>query len=157
MNSVQLNDRCGIYGDHDDRDIVIVYAWQKVFRDGLAPHLSTPALIALQRALENDDPCLLQGQTTSPPPLQAVQEWPVEGACSLGFCGWQGEGLETVGEVEEYFARVCYEADCCLEEAGAVRYFINWYDETPRDEMRRNLLAEVNTESATRQGTPPVA
>jgi hypothetical protein len=75
----------------------------------------------------------------------------------LGFCGWQGEGLGTVGEVEEYFARVCYEADCNLGEAGAVRYFINWYDETPRDEMRRNLLAEVNTESATRQGTPLVA
>jgi hypothetical protein len=68
----------------------------------------------------------------------------------LGYCGWQGEGLETVGEVEEYFARVCYEADCCLEEAGAVRFFLNWFDETPRDAMRAQLLAELNRSLAQR-------
>jgi hypothetical protein len=151
MSSVLLNDRCGIYGDFDDSDIVIVHAWQKVFRVGIAPQLSTPALIALAKALENDDPRLLQGQTTSPPPLQAVQEWPVEGACSLGFCGWQGEGLQTVGEVEEYFAHVCYEADCRLNEPGAVRFFLNWFDETPRDTMRQQLAAEIARILAQRQ------
>ena len=151
MNSVQLNDRCGIYGDQDDRDIVIVQAWQKVFRDGIAPQLCTPALGALQKALENDDPRLLQGAPTSPPPLQAVQEWPVEAACSLGYCGWQGEGLETVGQVEEYFARVCYEADCSLGEPAAVRWFLNWFDETPRATMRQQLAAEIARVLAQRQ------
>jgi hypothetical protein len=42
MTSVQLNDRCGISGDHDDRDIVIVQTWQKVFGDGLAPISAHP-------------------------------------------------------------------------------------------------------------------
>jgi hypothetical protein len=120
MANVQLSEKCGIHGDFDDSDIVIVHTWQQVFRDGIAPHLSTPALIALKRALESDDPRLLQGATTSPPPLQCVQEWPVEGTCGWGYCGWQGEGLETVGQVEEFFARVCYEADCSLNEPGAV-------------------------------------
>ena len=64
MANVQLSEKCGIYGDFDDSDIVIVHAWQKVFRVGIAPQLSTPALIALKRALESDDPRLLQGETT---------------------------------------------------------------------------------------------
>jgi hypothetical protein len=64
MANVQLSEKCGIHGDFDDSDIVIVHAWQKVFRVGIAPQLSTPALIALKRALESDDPRLLQGETT---------------------------------------------------------------------------------------------
>ncbi len=47
----------------------------------------------------SDDPRLTQGSTTTPP-LMCVQDWPVEAACVLGFCGWQGDGLETVAEVE---------------------------------------------------------
>jgi hypothetical protein len=72
-----------------------------------------------------------------------VQDWPVEAACALGYCGWQGERLETVGQVEEFFARCCFEADQRLGEAAACRWFLNWFDDTPRDEMRRELLAEV--------------
>src|SRR5436309_3373899 len=86
-------------------------SWRKVWREGLLPQLSTAGLDALRRGLRADDPRLLQGATTSPPPLQCVSEWPVEGACVLGYCGWQGDGLETVAEVEEFFARMCAEAD----------------------------------------------
>jgi hypothetical protein len=118
-------------------------SWRKVWRDGLAPLISTEALEALRKALANDDVRLLQGATTTPPPLQCVQDWPVEAACVLGFCGWQGEGLETVAEVEEYFARLCYEVDLRLGEPAACRWFLNWFDETPRDEMRRLLLSEL--------------
>ena len=58
--------------------------------------------------------------------------------------------METVGEVEETFARVCFEADQRLGEPAAVRYFLNWYDDTPRDEMRKQLLAEVERALADR-------
>jgi hypothetical protein len=119
-------------------------SWRKVWREGLAPQLSVAALEALRDGLLNDDPQLLQGATTTPPPLQCVQDWPVEAACVLGYCGWQGDGLETVAEVEEFFAQACYEADQRLGEPAACRWFLNWYDDTPRDEMRRLLLAEVN-------------
>jgi hypothetical protein len=118
-------------------------SWQKVWREGLAPLVSTAGLEALRTALVNDDARLLQGATTTPPPLQCVQDWPVEAACALGYCGWQGEGLESVAEVEEYFARLCFEVDQRLGEPAACRWFLNWFDETPRDEMRRLLLAEV--------------
>ncbi len=113
--------------------------------------LSTAGLEALQRALNEDDPRLQQGATTTPPPLACVQDWPVEAACAIGYCGWQGDGLETVGEVEEFFARICFEVDQRLGEPAACRWFLNWYDETPREEMRRELLAEVNRTIAQRR------
>jgi hypothetical protein len=125
-------------------------SWRKVWRDGLAPHLSTAGLEALRRALLADDSRLVQGATTVPPPLMCVQDWPVEAACVLGYCGWQGDGLETVGEVEEYFARMCFEADKALGEPTACRWFLNWFDECPRAEARQDLLAEVNRTLAQR-------
>jgi hypothetical protein len=118
-------------------------SWQHVWRNGLAPLLSRESLDALHAALVSDDPRLLQGVTTSPPPLPSVADWPVEGACAIGFCGWQGDGLVTVGEVEDYFARLCHEADNLLGEPAGCRWFLNWFDETPREEMRRLLLIEV--------------
>jgi hypothetical protein len=119
-------------------------AWQKIFREAIAPQLSTRALVALKKALAVDDPALIQGATTEPPPLSAVQDWPVEAACAVAFAGWQGEGLATVGEVEDFFARICFGADQALGEPAGCRWFLNWFDETPRDHMRQELLAEIN-------------
>ena len=127
-------------------------SWRKVWREGLAPLLSTEGLDALSRALTSDDPRLLQGATTTPPPLQCVQDWPVEAACGLGYCGWQGEGLESVAEVEEFFARMCFEIDRNLGEPAGCRWFLNWFDETPREEMRHLLLAEIKRTLAERRG-----
>lgn len=130
-------------------------SWRIVWRDGFVPVLSTAGLTALRDALRGDDPRLVQGATTTPPPLMCVQDWPVEAADALGYCGWQGEGLETVGQVEEYFARCCFEADQRLGEPAACRWFLNWYDDTPRDEVRRELLAEVELALAERVPVAP--
>src|SRR4051812_30331013 len=126
-------------------------SWRKVWREGVEPLLTTDGLKALRQALRNDDARLVQGATTTPPPLMCVQDWPVEAACALGLCGWLGDGLETVGEVEEFFARMCFEVDQRLGEPAACRWFLNWYDETPRDAMRAELLSEVNLALAQRQ------
>src|SRR5437868_1687903 len=91
-------------------------SWRKVWREGVVPLLSTDGLEALRHGLLADDTRLVQGATTTPPPLPSVQDWPVEAACALGYCGWQGEGLETVAEVEEFFARMCFEIDQRLGE-----------------------------------------
>lgn len=124
--------------------------WRKVWREGIAPSLSTTGLTALRRALQVDDDRLLQGATTSPPPLMAVQEWPVEACCVIGYCAWQGEGLDTIGEVEEFFAQTCREADERLGEPAICRHFLNWYDDTPRAAMRFALLEEVQRTLAER-------
>ena len=128
-------------------------SWRNVWRDGLAPVLSTAGLLALRDAVVRNDDRLMQGATTTPPPLQCVQDWPVEAACGVGYCGWQGEALETVVEVEEYFAKVCHEVDQRLGEPAGCRWFLNWFDETPRDQMRRELLTEINRSLAQRTPT----
>lgn len=125
-------------------------SWRNVWRKGVAPLLSVESLESLRQGLVNDDPRLLQGATTSPPPLQCVQDWPVEAACALGYCGWQGDGLETVAEVEEFFARMCFEIDQQMGEPAACRWFLNWFDDTPREEMRIELLVEVQKALAER-------
>lgn len=121
-------------------------SWRTVWREGFAPALSVTGLSALHSALADDDSRLTQGSTTTPPPLMCVQDWPVEAACALGYCGWQGEHLDTVGEVEEYFARCCFEADQRLGEPAACRWFLNWFDDTPRELMIEELLGEVRRE-----------
>jgi len=118
-------------------------SWRMVWREGFAPEFSTAGLEALWHALRSDDPRLMQGASTSPPPLSCHHDDAINGCCSIGWCGFQGENLETVGEVEEYFARACFEADQRLGEAGASRWFLNWYDDAPRTAMRLELQAEV--------------
>ena len=125
-------------------------SWRMVWRNGFAPILSTTGLQSLRDALRSDDMRLVQGTTTTPPPLMCVQDWPVEAACALGFCGWQGDGLEAVGQVEEHFAKCCFEADERLGEPAACRWFLNWFDDTPRSEMLKELLEEVELALAER-------
>ena len=124
----------------------MVESWRSVWRNGFAPVLSGNGLKALAVALESDDRRLVQGLTTTPPPLMYTQGWPVEAADAIAFCGWQGDGLATVGEVHEFFAKACFDADQLLGKHSECRWFLNWYDDTPRDEMRRELLAEVQRE-----------
>lgn len=118
-------------------------SWRTVWRDGFVPVLSNNGLKALAAALKDDDQRLIQGATTTPPPLMCVQDWPVEAACPIGFCGWQGHDLDTVGQVEGFFARACYECDQRLGEPAACRWWLNWWDDTPRNEAIHSLLEEV--------------
>src|SRR5947209_4873826 len=99
-------------------------AWRTVWRAGIGPQLSASALAALWQALLTDDPALIQGQTTQPPPVQSCQHEPVCGACLIGYAGWIGDGLRTVAEVEEFFANVCFEAGALLGEPSAARYLL---------------------------------
>lgn len=126
-------------------------SWRHSLRNGFAPHMSTEALRACLDALERDEPRLLQGATTTPPPLQCVQDWPVEAACLIGYGGWKGDRLETVGLVEEYFARMCFAADESLGEPAGCRWLLNAFDDWPREEMRANLIPEIKAILAERE------
>lgn len=131
--------------------------WRKAWRRGLAPLLPTKGLEALAKALAEDDPRLLQGATTDPPPLECVQDMKVAAACAVGFCGWQGQGLETVIEVSEFFANTTFASTQTLGSCAETCQFLNWFDETPRAEMRRELLPEVWETLARRRAADIVA
>lgn len=124
-------------------------AWQKTWREGFAPQLDMAQLSTLREALVNNDPRLIQGTTTSPPAMMCVQDWPTEAACALGLCAaklFGGLGTAKIRDVEEQFALMCASADVRLNEAAACRYFLNFFDQTPRDRMRGLLLAEIDLE-----------
>src|SRR5262249_25482250 len=99
-------------------------------------------------------PELIQGQTALPlwpcPP-----DWPAEGACLIGYAGWRGEGLQSVGEVNEFFAEMCTAIDGLMHEPGGCRHLMNAYDVWPREEMIRELLPEIEREQARRKGPCP--
>lgn len=133
----------------------VTEAWRRAWREGVAPSLSTAGLEALAAGLRDDDPALVQGATTVPPPLLAVQDWPCEGACAVGYAAWKGDGDDTVGAVEEAFARVVFDAGGLLRDPSGARGFLNWFDDTPRDAMRAELLAEVELALAERREAVP--
>jgi hypothetical protein len=124
--------------------------WRHCWRVGFAAQFSDSGLVALRRALAEDDPKLIQNGTTTPPPLQCVFDWPPEGACPVGYAGWRGDGLETVGEVENYFGAVYCQAAIRLRDTAAPAALLNAIDGWPRSEMLRNLLEEVDRELAIR-------
>jgi hypothetical protein len=126
-------------------------AWRRTFRDGVAPQFSVSGLRALRQALEDDDPALIQGDTCTPPPLHECADWPVEAACLVGYASWKGDGVNRVGDLEEEFARICAGINLALDEPAGCRHLLNWFDDMPRDEMRKQLLPEVERALATRE------
>lgn len=118
-------------------------SWRRTWRQGVAPLLSTRALEALYEGLKSNDTALCQGQTTSPPCIPALSSFSPDACCAIGYCGWKGEELETVNEIDQFFARMCFEIDERMGEKAACRYFLNWFDGTPRLEMIHELLGEV--------------
>lgn len=112
--------------------------WRRVWRVGFAPGLSTPGLRALRDGLAIDDPAIAQGASVSP------AEGEVASTCAVGYCAWRGDDCRMAAEVEAHFIRACLAADTRLGCAGASRWFLNWFDDGPRDVVFRCLLAEVD-------------
>jgi len=117
--------------------------WREVFRDGLAPTLTTSQLQALAVGLRTDDPALVQGATTCPPALHSVREWPCQGGCLISYAGWKADGIETVGGVDEFFNQTCKSIFDRTNLYSASRALVNWFDDNPRAEVFRELLPEV--------------
>jgi hypothetical protein len=125
-------------------------AWRVAWR-AFAAGLTLEQLDAIEHGLVSDDPALVQGATTTPPPLQCVLDWQCEGACLIGYAGWKGSGIGTVGEVEDFFADRCHAADQAMGEPAGCRHLLNAFDDWPRDEMIANLLPEVRRAIAERE------
>jgi hypothetical protein len=122
-----------------------VETWRRILREGLLRSLADDELQALRRGLADEDPALLQGMMTLPPPLECVNDWAVEGADLLAYPAWRGRGLKTVREVEEAAWALCSAIDARLGE-GAAKELLAWYDGTPRADVLAVLLGEVERE-----------
>lgn len=68
----------------------------------------------------------------------------VEEACFIGYAGWQGEGLQSVVEVVDFFDRLCDRIGHKLGDYCGAGRFLDWFDKTPRQEMRYEMIKEVD-------------
>jgi len=121
-------------------------AYEKVFKKGFAPGISTNGLLALLQALEADSPDLIRGGTLLPVPYILRLDDPVEAACAIGYCGWKGEGLNTVNDVEHYFGNQCSNASQRMGQELSSGWFLNWWDDNPREVVvpkLRDMVVEV--------------
>jgi hypothetical protein len=120
--------------------------WRYIFRRGFAPLLSNSALNALQDGLKQDDPALVQGCVVFPKPMPGFWELPAAAVGLLAYVGREGEGLFSVFEVSEFHDRLKEAAAQKLGQMEAATLFLDWFDKTPRDIMRKNLLQETHLE-----------
>jgi hypothetical protein len=86
-----------------------------------------------------------------------MADWPCEGGCLISYPFAFEEESEpdqqstrTVADTMEFFARVCFACDQAMGEPAAVHWLLNWFDESPRDEMWALLLPEVELALARR-------
>lgn len=128
-------------GNHD---LPMVERWRLVWRRGIAPQMPSVALRVLEAALVSDASEIIQGHTCYPPPvLPRFAAEVVIAADPIAYMAWRGLQCRTVGEVEEWMVRTDTACDVAMAEPGALRHLHNFIDDTPREEMRRELLAEV--------------
>jgi hypothetical protein len=121
--------------------------------------LTAAGLERLRGALERDDKRVIQGNTMRPQVLQCTFNDPVEACCPLCWALLDTKSQPhyvSVGPLEERFADALLKASDKLGWPMAAQVFLSWVDEAPRDEMRRQLIAEVNRELARRaaEATP---
>jgi len=109
-------------------------AWEQVWW-AVEPSLPLAGLEALETALADDDPALVQGCT--------VYGRPTKMACLIAYAVWQGLGLTDPDDVEQAFGRVLFEADERLGECGGTRWLLTPWDAWPRKEAFAALLPLV--------------
>jgi hypothetical protein len=83
--------------------------------------------------------------------MECVLDWPAVGRCPICWLACRQSGAERVGEAEERFAVACFRADELLGQPAGCRYFLNWVDDSPREEMRRGLIEEIDRVLAERR------
>ena len=121
-----------------------VKPWQKVWRKGIAPQLSTEDLCELRGGLKRDDRCLIQGSIAGTTTGDASRSMLCEMACAIGYIGWRSRDIRTISGVEEYFAAVSNSASLLLGDPNAMMYFLSWFDQSPRKSVRSSLLEEID-------------
>jgi hypothetical protein len=118
--------------------------WREAWED-LEPHLSTPVLSAMLAGLESNDARIVQGVTHQPSLARAPSNAPPECGCLVAFGLWVGEGLETIGQIDQRFSQVNRAVPTAYRVFGA-------FDASQSiEEARRLFLPVVRAAVARRQ------
>ena len=119
--------------------------WREVWRENIVPQLNTKGLEALRLALLTDDPRLIQRYVVKGVSgvINKTVFNDIVGACAVGYAEWHGKDLTNCYDVVQAYLSVL----CKPPIVG----FTPWFDMTPRQEMRKALLPEVNLALAQRE------
>lgn len=109
-------------------------SWRTIWREILANELPTAGLEALATALEEDRQTLVQGRTVSWVECGAGRM--LIGACGIGYPFWAESHNVRPSEIELMFSRICMIVDAFYGDPGRCRFWINWFDQTDRLQMR---------------------
>ena len=109
--------------------------WQRALRKGLLPLLSDKALEVLVKALETNDPDLIQGETIVSFGIPEFMTTEPVGACLIAYAGWKGEGLQEIGvddksgktliSIDERYYRPS-EVDLLLGDSTKAKQKLGW-------------------------------
>lgn len=125
-------------------------SWRYVWRVGLAPTFSSAELDALRVGLELDDPALVQGACVVRDGDYECASCRVVGGCAIGYAIWNHGAVSFDDEVLDAFQTVLVKSDFLVGYPLGTAPFLSWFDDTPREEMRRELLLEVKRSLALR-------
>lgn len=132
--------------------------WREAWR-GITGFIPTKGLLALREAIACDDPGLVQNKTTIPAARSFTTDDDCHGACAIAYCFWHGFGIKGVGELRFLFEAVSTDADEHFTDLNPRRrrrfsyHFVRWFDRSPRERVRAELLVEVERELAERSRT----
>ena len=86
----------------------------------------------------NPYPCGVRFSEMKTPPLLIALQEPVRAMCAVCLAATGGKPV-TVGQAEEAFALAVHLAGVRLNDPVAPRHLLNWFDDTPRAQMRPGL------------------
>jgi hypothetical protein len=119
--------------------------WREAW-PALEDHLSTAVLQAMLAGLEAEDVRLVQGITHLPTLATAPANAVPKCGCLVAYGLWIGEGLQTIGDIDERFSQVNRAV------ASAYRVFGAWDASQDIAEARRLFLPVVRAAVRRRQG-----
>lgn len=129
-----------------------MYAWEKVFREQVAPKLSTLELEKLYEGLLNNDPDLVQNSCFK---FGDDCCTPV-GGCGVLYGMVKANPVANSNDLRNRFW-VIRNADTSVLGTPIGNPFIQWFDSTPRGTMRVNLSVVVLDEISKRPTEPSKA
>lgn len=118
-------------------------ATRRVFHEGFVPLLKDEELWVLKGWLTMAPERFKQGYTLYPVPTPAEEPYMMpDCGCLITNIG-RINMLKYADELYEYFARMCYNIDQNMGEPSAVRYLLNWYDDSPWEDVKNGSIEEL--------------
>lgn len=127
--------------------------WRRILRQGLLPSLLAIELRELRIGLVNDSPRIQQCAITilTIPGRDLCRPESIQYACPLGFAIWRGGTRPKEGGVEDRYQTILRRCKHKLKHDWDHVPYLNWELTCSRDELRRELIAEIDRELVLRK------